>query len=622
MYSLKLLMQKCKSEIRNLNAGDKMVFENLYGLLALLSIIPLIIAYLLKPKPRDAYIPSLMFIMSIEGEMAKYKSTLKKFVKEPLFLIQLLVLIFFSFAIASPFINLMEYVHSDNTVIIIDGSASMQSTDVKPSRFSVAIDKAKDFISKKTSIILAENVPVEVLREGSSKDAESILDTIRPKATTTNIGDAILLGKEILGGKGRIVVLSDFANNEGTDPIIIKKMVAASGIFIDFVPIGGKGDNIGITSINIGNEKYGFTIRNYMPTTKTIKIIVTTNGKKTTEKEITLRPQYSDFFALQNIGKGITEVSIEDEDDLEVDNKVFINVPEVKTRNILIISENKTSPLKVAVSAIPNTKVKVLRTDPPEFKNAMVILGNIKKDTLVTPDFSNFKNYVESGGNLVIMASEDLNLISPPLLPVELGDISTSGGTVKTEIINEFTKDINFGTVTKYFKAKEKKGSVVVARAADNSPLIAYWSIGKGKVVYFGINYQWSDFMYNPSYPIFWLQLTDWMTGFSNIREFNVKTGTISLSYGKVKTPSTTINANGNILLDEVGMYELQNKKIAVNLVNEKESDISAVPQNSSDYKFATLPLKVKKDLWQYLLLIAMGLVSYELFYLKSRGEL
>ncbi|MFQ6055045.1 MAG: BatA domain-containing protein, partial [Methanosarcinales archaeon] len=610
-----------------------MVFENLYGLLALLSIIPLIIAYLLKPKPRDVYIPSLMFIMSIEGEMAKYKSSLKKFVKEPLFLIQLLVLIFLSFAIASPFINLMEYVHSDNTVIIIDGSASMQSTDVKPSRFSVSIDKAKDFISKKTSIILAENVPVEVLREGSSKDAESILDSLTPKATTTNIGDAILLGKEILGGKGRIVVLSDFANNEGTDPIIIKKMVASSGIFIDFIPIGGKGDNIGITSINIGNEKYGFTIRNYMPTTKTIKIIVTTNGEKTTgakatmniEKEITLKPQDSDFFALQNIGKGITEITVSVDDDLEVDNKVFINVPEVKTRDILIISENKTSPLKVAVSAIPNTKVKVLRTDPPEFNQDMVILGNIKKDTLVTPDFSNFKNYVESGGNLVIMASEDLNLISPPLLPVELGEISTSGGTVKTEIINEFTKDIDFGTVTKYFKAKEKNGSVVVARAADNSPLIAYWSIGTGKVVYFGINYQWSDFMYKPSYPIFWLQLTDWMTGVSNIREFNVKTGTISSYYGSdasLKTPTTTINANGNILLDEVGVYELQNKKIAVNLVNEKESDISAVPQNSSDYKFEKVKVKVKKDFWQYLLLIAMGLVGYELFYLKSRGEL
>lgn len=603
-----------------------MVFENLYGLLALLSIIPLIIAYLLKPKPRDVNIPSLLFIMSIEGEKAKYKSSLKKFVKEPLFLIQLLALIFLSLAIASPFINIMEYVHSDNTVIIIDGSASMQSTDVKPSRFSVAIDKAKEFISKKTSIILAENVPVEVLREGSSKDAEAILDTIRPKATTTNIGDAILFGKEILGGKGRIVVLSDFANNEGTDPIIIKKMVSSSGIFIDFIPIGGKGDNIGITNINIENEKYGFTIMNYMSTTETIKIIVSNNGKKTTENDITLSPEDSDFFALQNIGKGITEVSIEDEDDLELDNKVFISVPEVKTRDILIISENKTSPLKVAVSAIPNTEVKHLRTDPPEFNQDMVILGNIKKDTLVTPDFSNFKNYVETGGNLVIMASEDLNLINPQLLPVELADLSTSGGTVKTEIINEFTKDIDFGTVTKYFKAKEKNGSVVVARAADNSPLIAYWSIGTGKVVYFGINYQWSDFMYKPSYPIFWLQLTDWMTGFNNIREFNVKTGTIiPLSDASLvaKTPSTTINAYSNILLDEVGVYELQNKKVAVNLVNEKESDISAVPQNSSDYKFESdASLKVKKDLWTYLLLIAMGLVSYELFYLKSRGEL
>jgi len=41
-------------------------FANQVGLYALLSIIPLIIIYLLRPRPLKIKIPSLMFLMDIE----------------------------------------------------------------------------------------------------------------------------------------------------------------------------------------------------------------------------------------------------------------------------------------------------------------------------------------------------------------------------------------------------------------------------------------------------------------------------------------------------------------------------------------------------------------------------
>lgn len=77
-----------------------MPFETPLALLALLSVIPLIILYMLRPKPKVLLIPSLMFVFKFERERKWVYASLTKIVQDPLFLIQLLVLIFLSTAAA------------------------------------------------------------------------------------------------------------------------------------------------------------------------------------------------------------------------------------------------------------------------------------------------------------------------------------------------------------------------------------------------------------------------------------------------------------------------------------------------------------------------------------------
>ena len=48
-----------------------MPFETPFALLALLSVIPLIILYMLRPKPKVLSIPSLMFVLKLERERKK-----------------------------------------------------------------------------------------------------------------------------------------------------------------------------------------------------------------------------------------------------------------------------------------------------------------------------------------------------------------------------------------------------------------------------------------------------------------------------------------------------------------------------------------------------------------------
>src|SRR3989344_6021172 len=135
-----------------------MPFTYTLGLLALAIIIPFIILYLRKPKPKDRIIPSLMFLLQ-NRKTSKQYDFLRKFLTNLLFFIQLLALIGLSFAIAEPFIKIPYDVSLENTIIVLDVSASMQAKEAGTTRFEKAIKEAKKVLSGKNGIILAENVP-------------------------------------------------------------------------------------------------------------------------------------------------------------------------------------------------------------------------------------------------------------------------------------------------------------------------------------------------------------------------------------------------------------------------------------------------------------------------------
>lgn len=141
-----------------------MGFENTVGFLALLSLIPFIILYLRKPKPQDRVIPSLMFVLQNKKTSRQY-DILKKFLTNLLFFIQLLVLIALSIAVAEPVAKVPYDVSLENTIVVLDVSASMQAEEGSRSRFDKAVGEAKGALSGKNSVILAENIPLIVLEE-------------------------------------------------------------------------------------------------------------------------------------------------------------------------------------------------------------------------------------------------------------------------------------------------------------------------------------------------------------------------------------------------------------------------------------------------------------------------
>ncbi|MDI6654956.1 MAG: BatA and WFA domain-containing protein, partial [Candidatus Hydrothermarchaeota archaeon] len=482
------------------------MFGNSVALLGFAALLPIVMLYLVKPKPRSVVIPSLMFIREMEKKESRLNSLLKRFVKDPLLLIQLAILFFATLAIAEPFYFSKENVEVENIALVLDASASMQATDVAPSRFAKAVELAKSTFSEKdrVSIVVAGNIPIVALKEGSGSEAKAVLSALKPKATPTNLNDATLLAKELLSGKNRrILVFSDFSN---ADVTLAGKIVDAEGIALDFFRVGSEGKNIGIVDLKQFREGYSILVKSYVNKAEDIGIEIFQNGILAASEEMSIQPLSSEVFVLRNIS-GIASVKLRYSDDLLLDNQVFIAAPSPRKQKILLVSENKTSYLKYALAALEQAELSeaVPPIVPPFSLYDVVIIDKVSKESLLPGTIRELALYVENGGNLIVVASEYLSSFEElhPLLPVEIKE-STSVGGVKIETANEITKDIDFeGVAVKYLAASAKNFSITLASATDNSPLISLWYKGKGKAAYVGIRHEaeWGNFHLKTSFP-------------------------------------------------------------------------------------------------------------------------
>ncbi|MCX9082146.1 MAG: VWA domain-containing protein [Candidatus Methanoperedens sp.] len=612
-------------------------FANKAGLYALLSIIPLIIIYLLRPRARKIKIPSVMFLLDIEKK--RRLNIFRKFLKDPLFLIQLLALIIISLAIAAPFIMANEEAGGGSTVIILDGSASMQAD----SRFEKAVLEANKFLSAKNTIILAQSIPLMVMKEAPASSAKDALTKLKAKATVVDLSGAIILGRRMLPEGGRIVVISDFISWNGDSPEIAKKVAQASGINVDFITVSGRNDNIGI--VNGWFESagdYKIVIKNFNRDARDVKIDVSINDKIVVTSSINVKGQSSEYFSISdlNLNPGTTRISISPDDALAVDNNAFIYMPPSMQRDVLFITDNPKSPSIVALGLIPDTKVT--NADPKSIPSMAGIV--VASTTLPQDAMKKLSDYVSSGGTAVIIASPDLTDMD--ILPVERGTFSNNSTSLNIVRQSTITAgiDIKKTNVKKYFKARLKNTAVGLIESGDRekSAILAYWKYGKGTVIYSGLadprgnniydplnENVWNDLHTLPEYPLFWKQMLEWIKGSLDVAEYNAKTGMlikfpVSVT---VNTPSDRVTTD-TLLLDEVGIFEVPGKSIAVNLYDERESNLvgGGIEESnvsaSKELVYKPETIRKPRNFDDYFIIGGMFLVFLELFYLRWRGEL
>ncbi|WP_292377388.1 vWA domain-containing protein [Methanosarcina sp. UBA289] len=625
-----------------------MPFENPLALAALLSVVPLIIIYMLRPKPAVLSIPSLMFVLKLERERKRVYASLTKIIRDPLFLIQLLMLILLSIAAAGYYYNSEEPLSGEHTVIILDTSASMQ-TD---SRFEDAVKIADGYVSKKNSIILASDTPLLALEREDASAAHDIFKKVKSGAGTADLSAAITTGMRYLSTEGgRIIVVSDFTNYKGDDPVASKNLAESYGIEVNFIKVGKPADNIGIINgwIEATDGEYGYTgvIKNYMDHNESVKIETGrgTSGNASKSFSLEIPAGGTNQFTLGNLGPGITTVRLDVEDGLPVDNKAYISIPETSSQRILYVTDNGKLPSKTALSLLPNSNLTVSKSVPAELDNYTLVVLAQKETPIGNSSVERIESYVRNGGNAVFIASgalvpekTEVDLLKIlPVKPLRLEE-DENGIGVEEVLKSSITKDIRSEeiSVRKYLNATERTDSTTLVKLKNGVPVLSYWQTGKGTVFYMGLSDElgensWNNFHNLPEYPVFWIKLVQWLGGTGDISEYNLNTGTLnSLSKTEeIRTPSKTFTSN-RILFDEAGIYELSGKKIAVNLYNDRESNTTVDASELTERAVAEDGPKLvkedsytaKNDITHYLIGIMFLLILLEILIVRQRGEL
>ncbi|WP_407282399.1 BatA and WFA domain-containing protein [Methanolobus sp. WCC1] len=624
-----------------------MPFDNPVALAALASVIPLIILYLLRPKPLQVQIPSLMFLMDIKEEKKRFYTSISKLVKDPLFFIQLFVLILLALAAASPYFESQEALSGDHTVLIIDGSASMQTDN----RFSDAISKAEDYVSKTNTVILAESTPVTIIEEANAQATYDALESMKAQATVADMSSAISAAMRILSDQGgNIVVVSDFASWNGDDPVNSMKLAESYGLNVQFLLVGRDADNIGIIqgTIEVEDGKYNYNgvIKNYQNSRQTVDVeIENLDSGKTSSTSLAIPARSTKQLRLTNLGTGITEVRILDDDSLAADNTAYISIPKISDRQLLFVTDVDDLPSKIALSLIPTITVKELEGVPDDLSDYSIIVIANKERALASNEIPLLSTYLNAGGKVVFIASEALSSENAKtelveLLPIMPESVEDTDNGVTLEVVQDtrLSEDIKYDEVAmyKYLNVTERIESTTLVATEDDVPMLVYGPVGDGTSVYLGINDiagedAWNNFHNLPEYPVFWSKLAGWLGGTGSVQDYNLKTGTVSAlaKEQEIQTPSTTDTVS-RVLYDEVGVYQVAGKEIAVNLYTDKESDTTlegddVIERSQADDEPGIVresSYTAKNYLDTYMIIIVFALVILELLVIRKRGEL
>ena len=596
--------------------GLSQYFLNPSGLPFLALLIPLLLLYLIRPKPQRRAIPSLMFVLKDQGRNP-INRMFRTFFRDFLLLIQFFIIFLAAISIAHPFINV--------AIIIIDVSASSQVGG----RFNEIKERATETLADENTIILAQGFP-EILVEGASASrAKKLIEDLEPKETTTNLADALKLASQRAGANTNVIIVSDFLPSEGTldlEPQL--KAIKTKGALVTPVVVGKPVANIGIIDLAIRDGTSRVWVKNYDD--RPVEVMLAIGDIK---QNIVLAKRETKDVSFTTPA-GVTPLTLTPADAFPADNAAWISTPADNEIEMLVITNDRSawekSNLFLAFQLIDKNfpiNIKMEYATPPkipDLEHDIYLFSGANTEFLLPGVLKSLRSKVEQGGAVIITNQPGLFSIDwQGLLPLTYLE---QGGAAEVRALKEnlLTKDISFAQVTSQTKVKAAEGVSIIA-AADDNPVITINKLGKGTVVYYGYLPGQESFSADNSFPVFWRRLLDLVTNRPSLANLNVRTGAvISLAKEeKIKTPSGTVTTQ-LLRAEHAGLYQFEDRTIAANLLSDLESNTNrpSAINMTEDGNGKEEEKQAPYDLATLALIVGLALVFLELLYIKFRGDL
>jgi hypothetical protein len=329
--------------------------------------LPILVLYMLKLRRRDVSVSSTLLWRRLLRDR-EANAPWQRLRRNWLLILQLLLLILLTLALARPFRSVPAVV-SGSAVILLDASASMRAQDVAPNRFAVAQERVNELLARRRvgqrmTVILVGPQPVAL---GSSADDPSLVRRALREATPTQgAADweaAFALAAGALTGiaEPEVVVVSD-----GGLPAGLPSLPGA----VHFVPVGRGGENVAITALatrqgGVGPQAF-VRVSNFGAQPVDVRVEFTVDGALFDARRLTVPAQGEGHLTLTELPPDLRalEARLAVEDALPLDDVAWaVHTPPASGRVLLVTSGNLF--LERALRALPGREVVRLAPDQP-----------------------------------------------------------------------------------------------------------------------------------------------------------------------------------------------------------------------------------------------------------------
>jgi len=634
---------------------------------ALLSVPPaIILLYFLKLKRKPLEVPSTyLWHKSIED---LHVNTIWQRLRNNLLLwLQLLLLAILILALLRPSWNARQ-LSGRRFIFLVDNSASMQATDVAPTRLEEAKRRVGALIDEMTSgeaamiVSFADRAKVEQTFTDNRPRLKRSLAAIEPTQRGTDLLEALKVASG-LANPGRSA--EDMRDFQVAEALPATLYVLSDGNFKDvagfqlghlepkYIAVGDEGAaNVAVASFGVRPKEsdpaalQAFAqLKNFGPEEATVSAELRLDGRLIDAKRIAIPPgeSHGEPFDVGEIASGVLELAITDADDLLLDNVVRAVVTPPKPASVLLVTPGN-EPLEFALVTESTRKFAQVEIESPDYLNGDAYAKGSAAGSwdLVIYDRCGPKQPPQAntffigalppggkwtaGPRVDVPSIIDIEAAHPLMQWLDLGDVLVQSATpLVPPPSGSVLIDSGAGPLMA-IAPRERFEDLVLG-----FPIIDEAKNNEGKVErYIGTNW-----MTRQSFPVFVLNLFDYLGGARDLEEdaalgpgrpvpldARVAKGALQVRTpgGKVIPVSGDESGKASFTqADELGVYEVDSggetvRQFAVNLFDSQESNIR--PRD-----FAIGHVDVKKEQaweakrregWKWLLLAAIGVLVAE----------
>jgi len=580
--------------------------------------IPIVIFYILKIRLRRHAVSTVMFWKQVLDEQNP-RSIWQRLRHMVSLLLQLAMLSLLVLALADPYF-FWEVRSARRLVIVVDNSASMNATDVKPSRLAEARRQADQLIAgmrhrDEVALVAAGTQPrVIVGFTGRQRTLSDAVQAMAPSDGPSHVAEAIALGQRLLGerqdGKRQEVIVLTDGRFAGNDQFLSRQPDSASDIPPDsgsgstkagadglaqvtLRVVGERSSNLGITQFQVRRslvDPLGYEILAEVtnasegPVECRFEIDLTSPSRDTSEPidvvPLKLEPggKWSQVFEKTSAEGGHLVARLKHDDVLAIDNRAWAVLPRREIQPVLLVTSGNLFLQKV-FEANPLVKLSVVEQAPDPLPAGTVIVYHRTAPEKLPP------------GNVFVID------------PANSNDVFTVNEPLENAIVTKQDKDsplmshvrldnVVMPEARKLVPAQPDQVHVLAA-AISTDPLFFTVARPEGKVLVLTVNLDKGDLPLRTAFPISVGNALHWFAGNkSDLRESLPAGSLVTVTTSDFASPPTgkdlmlvspsqnskPLLMNGDKVtfgpLDECGIWKVEEKRpTTIQAQTDKESE-------------------------------------------------